>query len=57
MGNKYFILLGLEEIKVILIVKNDYGFLYYEKFLNVNFNDDVVFEFFDIFKNCIRVIF
>ena len=54
-GNKYSILLALEEIKVISIVKNDHGPLNYEKSLNVNFNDDVVFELPDIFKNCIRV--
>ena len=56
MGNKYSILPALEEIKVILIVKNDHGPLYYEKSLNVNSNNDVVFELPDIFKNCIRVI-
>lgn len=55
-GDKYSILPALEEIKVISIVKNDHGPLYYEKSLNVNSNDDdVVFELPDIFKNCIRV--
>ena len=47
-GNKYSILLGFEEINVISIVKNDHGPLYYEKSLNVNSNDDVVFELPDI---------
>lgn len=48
--NKHAILPALEEIKVIWIIKNDHGPLYYEKSLNFYLNgDDTVFELPDIF--------